>query len=93
MEDVGGKGLSVSPDVNNLYARLFVDDVWALSDSWNQTKIYALDLFCDSTGMKAKLNKPKVIVFGQGGPLWRAHRNCFILQAFKFNIYAWDCLV
>ena len=71
MEEVGGRGVHISSDFNNLCSLMFADDVSALSDTCNQLqhKINALEVFCNQTGMSINLAKTKVLVFRNGGPL------------------------
>ena len=47
MEEFGGQGIFISPDVNNLFALMFADDVSAVAGSCNQLqqKINALELY------------------------------------------------
>ena len=71
MEREGGRGVTVSSDIYNLCSLMFADDVSALSDTCIllQNKISVLEKFCEQTGMSVNLNKTKILVFRNGGPL------------------------
>ena len=67
----GGQGVYACPAFENIFALMFADDVSSIAYSAIQLQkvINALDIFCSSTGMKVNLNKTKIMVFRNGGPL------------------------
>ena len=66
-----GNGIFVSQDADNLLTLLFADDVAGFSDTVGRLQKISdcIASFCDSVGMKINLDKTKILVFRNGGPL------------------------
>ena len=66
-----GDGIYVSREADSLISLLFADDVAGFSDSVGRLQriIDSIASFCDLVGMKINLEKTKIIVFRNGGPL------------------------
>ena len=65
------EGIYVSEDCPNLLTLMFADDIVNFADSVGrlQKQINALSQFCKRWGMKVNMEKTKVMVFRNGGPL------------------------
>jgi hypothetical protein len=65
------KGIYVDENFPNLNILLYADDMVHLSDTIGQTQnqLNILSQFCSNFGMKVNLNKSKIMVFRNGGPL------------------------
>ena len=61
----------ISEETPSLFALLFADDIADCADTVRalQQQIHLLERFCNETGMLVNLEKTKIIVFRNGGPL------------------------
>ena len=64
-------GISVTYDIDEVFALMFADDVASVAETVNnlQQHIRHIENFCDATGMSLNVDKSKVMVFRNGGPL------------------------
>ena len=66
-----GSGIFISNQVEEIQALMFADDIATVAETaWKlQTQINRIYEFCESTGMQLNLDKSKIMVFRNGGPL------------------------
>ena len=75
-KDNGCQGIFINNEFPNVCILLYADDISCVSDTVRrlQEQINQLSKFCDKWGMKVNLDKSKIIVFRNGGPLKTAER-------------------
>ena len=61
----------INNDSDDIHALMFADDVSSVADTVLnlQRQINDMDDFCKDTGMNFNIDKSKIIVFRNGGPL------------------------
>ena len=66
-----GAGIHIHNDYDDLHALMFADHVSSVADTVLnlQRQINDIDDFCKDTGMNFNIDKSKIIVFRNGGPL------------------------
>ena len=71
-----GDGVYVSDDVPSLYALMYADDVSSIADTVLrlQKQIDSISSFSKELDMKINIEKSKIIVFRNGGPLRRSEK-------------------
>ena len=69
LKDKCRPGISVTNDIDEVFAFMFADDVASVAETVNlQKHIRHIENFCDATGMSLNVDKSKVMVFRNGGP-------------------------
>ena len=64
-------GFLYPPDVADIFCLMYADDIANCAETSVrlQRQVNLIGEFCDSRDMKVNLNKTKIIVFRNGGPL------------------------
>jgi hypothetical protein len=71
-----GSGIFISNQIDEIQALMFADDIAAAAETASklQIQINRIQEFCEATGMQLNLDKSKIIVFRNGGPLRQYER-------------------
>ena len=71
LKDKCEPGISVTNDIDEVFAFMFADDVASVAETVNnlQQHIRHIEHCFDATGMSLNVDKSKVMVFRNGGPL------------------------
>ena len=69
LKDKCEPGISVTNDIDEVFAFMFADDVASVTVNNLQQHIRHIEHCFDATGMSLNVDKSKVMVFRNGGPL------------------------
>ena len=88
----GCRGVYIDEQYENVCVLLYADDMSQLADLTGrlQYQINTLQAFCTNSGMQVNIDKTKIIVFRNGGPLRRSERWFFEEKPFETGLYDGD---
>ena len=68
----------ISESAPNINILLYADDMVQCGNTVGQLRSHIFEKYCSSWGMKVNLKKPKIMVFGRGGPLKKMSNDSLI---------------
>ena len=92
LRDKCRSGIFITEEINDIVCLMFADDAASCAETAAklQQQLNIVDDFCQNTGMEINLNKTKIMVFRNGGPLihyenWNIRRNTIkVTSVYKY---------